>query len=91
MGSLGQEKYEKVVHTINKQLKAESSSLIDDTTPITERQGDLLRQALIKLTGMNSGAMYPDGSISSAAIQKLKNIDSTAIENQLLVTTESTK
>lgn len=91
MGALGQEKYEKVVSTLNKKLRAESSPVINDESSITESQSQILKQALVKLTGMNETEMYPDGTISPIAIQKLKNIDSTTIENQLLVTTESTK
>lgn len=83
---MGQEKYEKVLDVINRQLKAESNPAINDESPITENQGALLKKALLKLTGMNEATMYPDGLISPEAKIKLGNIDVKSIENALLET-----
>jgi hypothetical protein len=84
MGSLGQDKYEKVVMILNRQLRSEASPPINDKNPITEHQGALLKQALLKLTGLDQATMYPDGTISPDATQKLKNVDISRIESQLL-------
>lgn len=90
MGVMGQEKYEKVRDTINKQLRLEANPPIEDQESITENQGELLRKALLKLTGMNEAAMYPDGTISPEAKIKLANLDIQTIENTLLAPPDTT-
>lgn len=84
MGALGQEKYEKVRDTLNKKLKQSANPAIDDQGSITESQGAMMRQALLKLTGMTEAEMYPDGSISETAKSKLNNVTKEDIENKLL-------
>jgi len=84
MGTLGQDKYEKVVSVLNRQLRSEASPPINDKNPLTEHQGNLLKQALLKLTGLHQTTMYPDGNLSPDAIQKLKNVDISHIESQIL-------
>lgn len=86
MGALGQEKYEKVRDAVNKKLKLSASPTIDDQKPVTESLGAILRQALVKLTGMTEAEMYPTGDISDTAKSKLGNVTKADIENALLET-----
>ncbi len=84
MGALGQEKYEKVRDTLNKKLRTEATPGIEDQEPISELQVQLLKEALLKLTNMTEAEMYPDGSISPAAANKLGNVSREGIEGVLL-------
>ena len=59
--SLGQEKYKLLLDCINNKRKnAESLGDIKDTEPIAGTEEAVLRENLIRLTGMTKEQMYPD-------------------------------